>query len=167
MLAGLMNEIVAEHHTEDWLMFCLLGGYCYFDASYRVIQINALVLINDPPIMLHMIGPYPADSVAVEWMHSTERVWEVTLAPLREVGFEQFGWCTAGETPGGNKIHPDVTPQSGAFVYRTKDGVDLFYELVGRANLKERRAYFEKMKASEAKEEGADRGLLGADAGLR
>ena len=41
-----------------------------------------------------LLGPFPADPAAVERMEEQGRMREVTLAPLREVGFRSFGWAS-------------------------------------------------------------------------
>lgn len=47
----------------------------------------------------------------------------------------------------GQQLHPQVLQQSGAFVYRTDGGVDLFYELVGAEFVEERRAEYERIQS--------------------
>lgn len=110
-LKDTVAKLIDEGHSEPWLFMCLLGGFCYFDSIGHMIQCNALVLTAAPPVSLTLVGPYQASKPAVEHLISHSRMREVTIAALRNNGFQQFGWVLAQETPGGARAtHFPRTP---------------------------------------------------------
>ena len=100
-LKDMLTRLIGEGHSEAWLFMCLLGGFVYFDAAADLIQCNALVLTDAPPVSLHLIGPYPASPEALEHLASHHRIQEVTITAMRDSGFREFGWVLAREAPGG------------------------------------------------------------------
>ena len=123
-------------NPEPWLSFLLLGGFVYFDAEENCIQINALQVNPAAHKQITLVGPFPADPAAVQWMADRDRMREVTLAPLREAGFRFFGWVRPLEAPGGFELfHGPPTAggsrssQAGAFVYQMEGSGPIFYRV--------------------------------------
>ena len=100
-LKDAIQRLIDEGHLQPWLFMCLLGGFCYFNASGSIVQSNALVLTENPPVQLHLVGPYPASDGGVQYLVENERMQVVTIKSLREIGFLEFCWVLAKETPGG------------------------------------------------------------------
>jgi hypothetical protein len=131
-LAGMFDELVTrEGRDEPWLNFLLFGGYVYFDASRRLVRSNAIVL-TQAMAALELVGPFIPSQDAVEYLRSFDRLRDVTLQPMLDAGFQQFGWVNPGERPGGHPVLADGTdaPGDGTFVYVVESGGSICYSLV-------------------------------------
>lgn len=124
----------ADEQPEPWLCFLLIGGYCYFDADRQLIQTNAFVL-HQTERKLTLAGPFRPSPTAVAALRAASRLRELTLAPLREQGFERWAWVNPGERPGGHSLLEDggELPSNGAFMFEAADGEAVLYSLINRA----------------------------------
>ena len=134
-LSGQYRRLIdAEGRAEPWLFFLLLGGYCYFDASRRLIRTNAFVM-HPTERKLTLAGPFQPSAEAVAALKAASRLRELTLEPLREQGFERFAWVNPGERPGGRSLLADGgdLPSNGAFLFEAAGGEAVLYSLINKA----------------------------------
>ena len=134
-LSGQYQRLVsADKPPEPWLCFLLIGGYLYYDVDRKLIQANAFVL-QPTERKLTLAGPFRPSPMAVEALRSADRLRELTLAPLREQGFERWGWVNPAERPGGHALLADggELPNNGAFLFESAGGEFALYSLINKA----------------------------------
>ena len=121
---------------EPWLLFLLLGGYCYFDADRKLIQVNAIG-IQPTAHTLSLAGPFQPSHAAVAALCAAARLRELTLECIREKGLSHFAWVNPGERPGGNMLlaNGGELPNNGAFVYQSASGEAVVYSVINKALL--------------------------------
>jgi hypothetical protein len=137
-LSGQYERLVGgrEETADPWLLFLLLGGYCYFDADPRLIQTNALVM-SPTGFSLSLAGPFSPSHAAVAGLGAGSRLRELTLLPLREKGLEHFAWINPGERPGGATLlaNGGDLPNNGAFLYQAATGEAVVFSVINRSLL--------------------------------
>lgn len=138
-LSGQYERLVGgrEAQADPWLLFLLLGGYCYFDSDRKLIQTNALVMAPTG-YSLSLAGPFRPSHAAVAGLGATGRLRELTLLPLREKGFEHVAWVNPGERPGGCAAllaNGGDLPNNGAFVYQAASGEAVVFSVINKALL--------------------------------
>ena len=131
-LDGLFVRLMEEGRSDPWLFFLLLGGFCYFDATRKLVRANALTVSGDAKAKLVMQGPHTPAREAMEVLRQAKRLRPVTLHALRESGLVFFAWVNPAERPGGHALLADGSDGAGGgcFVYESSDGTGVLYDLV-------------------------------------
>jgi len=101
--AVMTPENVAAHS------FISFGGFVYFDADGKFLQLNAL----DPGDGLYFSGPFPLPPAVKADLKAEGRFQPVSAEPIRDTGALNFAWMIPGEDFKGSVLHND----DGAFAY--------------------------------------------------
>ena len=101
----LINELVGSvlappsHRLEPYLMFFVLGGFCYFDESDQLVRVNGLTFAPGGSHLLYFDGPFAAPEGTLAAMRALGRMEEVSLHQLLAAGVPSFGCPSRGLDP--------------------------------------------------------------------
>ena len=112
--------------------FLVSGGFLYFDAYGKCIQVNAVSSEYGLESQLEFDGPHRASHEAVAQLRAAGRLQPVTWKQLRAAGALEFCWVHPWERFGAERValaKYESTIPNGAFLYAHEDGHVTFYSL--------------------------------------
>ena len=105
-----------------WAFTFLTGGFAYFDATGRLLSINAITLAPSSASLM-LAGPANCTAGSFEAMRTGGRLSPVT-GPLKAAGFASFGWVHPNEKFDGHSLKQiiDSYPHGAMLYARDEDG---------------------------------------------
>ena len=131
---GIEAELEEGSHRlalhQSAMHFLLVGGYVYFDANHKVVQINALTLSPSRTSIFYQ-GPHPFPAAIADHLTRMGRMSKVTVDSLESKGFLTVGWVYPGEE--FLSVDADAGDGAGwpggAFVYTKRNAEPVYYGL--------------------------------------
>ena len=105
---------------QSWAFVLLAGGYAYFDATQRLLQVNAIAYAPSPTGLVlvgHPVDGHAARNAAA-MLQKRGRFMPIADESLLSAGFDAYSWVHASEAFDGALVSEEHPYPHGAFLYR-------------------------------------------------